>query len=97
MAVEIGRGNVDGDCAVLAAVDWEAAVAGLDAGQLPCSSSEGQLLRLAASLADGIPVDLGSALSGLDERNAILAAAAALRAGGHREAAAGLAGGGELW
>jgi len=51
MAMELGRGMVDG--AVLAAVDWEAAVAGLDAGRLPCSSSEEQMLRLAASIAGG--------------------------------------------
>jgi len=82
VAVEFGRGFVDGS--VMAAVDWEAAVAGLDAGRLPCSSSENQMLRLAASIADGVRLDLGSALSGLDERNATLVAAAVLHAAGHR-------------
>ncbi len=69
---------------VLAAVDWEAAVAALDAGALVCSSSEGQLLRLAASIAAGVAVDLWAALSGLDEGNAWLVAGAVLHAAGHR-------------
>jgi hypothetical protein len=90
--VEFGEGIVDG--AVLAAVDWEAAVAGLDTGRLPCSSSEGQVLRLAASIADGVRLDLGSALLGLDERNATLAAAAVLHAAGHRDRGLRLAVGG---
>ncbi len=51
----------------LALVDWDAAVGALTAGPLVCSDSQGQILRLAASLAEGIPVDLGAAVSGLDE------------------------------
>jgi hypothetical protein len=43
-------------------IDWPAAVAALDTGGLPCSSGERQILRLAASLAEGIPVDLRDAL-----------------------------------
>jgi hypothetical protein len=70
---------------VLAAVDWAAAVAALDAGRLPCSSSEAQMLRLAASIAGGVAVDLGAALSGLDEGNISLVAAAVLRAAGRRD------------
>ncbi len=92
MAVEFGRGMVDGS--VLAAVDFEAA-AGLVAGRLPCSSSQGQVLRLAASLAEGVAVDLGSALSGLDERNACLVAGAVLHAAGHPHLGSWLAFGGE--
>lgn len=65
-----------------AAVDWRATVAGLDAGRLPCSSGEEQVLRLAASLAAGVPVDLGSTLTGLDEHNVALVAAAVAHAGG---------------
>jgi hypothetical protein len=80
IAVEFGQTTADGT--VLAAVDWEAAVADLDSGRLPCSSSEGQMLRLAASIADGTLLDLRSALSGLDESNAALAAAAVLHAAG---------------
>ncbi len=69
----------------MAAVDWEAAVAVLDAGRLPCSGGEGRILRLAASIAVGVPVDLGEAVTGLDENNAVLAAAAVLHAAGHRD------------
>ncbi len=81
--MEFDREMVNGS--VLAAVDWAAAVAALDAGQLPCSSSEGQVLRLAASIADGVPVDLRAALSGLDERNISLVAAAVACGAGHRD------------
>jgi hypothetical protein len=72
-----------------AAVDWEAAVAALGEGQLPCSGSEGQVLRLAASIAHGVRVDLGEAVSGLDRRNAILVATAVLHAAGQQGPAAG--------
>ena len=82
IAVEFGRGLGDGP--VRAAVDWEAAVAGLDGGRLPCSGSEAQMLRLAASLAGGVRLDLGSVLSGLDEHNAALVASAVVYATGHR-------------
>jgi hypothetical protein len=81
--VEFGYGIGDG--AVMAAVDWEAAVAALEAGRLPCSGGEGRMLRLAASMAGGVAVDLGSALLGLDERNITLIAGAVLQAAGHRE------------
>jgi hypothetical protein len=81
--VEFDREVVNG--LVLAGVDWAAAVAALDAGQLPCSSSEGQVLRLAASIAGGVPVDLGAALSGLDEGNVNLVAAAVACGAGHRD------------
>lgn len=64
-------------------VDWQAVVTALDAGRLPCSGSEGQVLRIAASLAEGIPVDLGAAVTGLDQTNLGLVAAAVLAAGGH--------------
>jgi hypothetical protein len=53
----------------MAAVCWPEAVAALDRGQLSGSGSENRILRLAASLADGIPVDLHSAVSGLDDTN----------------------------
>jgi len=83
IAVEFGRGIIGG--AVMAAVDWEAAVAALEAGGLPCSGGEGRMLRLAASMAGGVAVDLGSALPGLDERNITLVAGAVLHAAGHRD------------
>ena len=36
------------------------------------------------SIAEGVPVDMREAVTGLDEDNAVLAAAAVLRAAGHR-------------
>ena len=53
----------------MAAIDWEAAVTALGRGELPCSGGERRLLRPSASLADGIPVDLCDAATGLDDRN----------------------------
>jgi hypothetical protein len=41
------------------------------------------VLRIAASIAEGVPVDMREAVTGLDEGNAVLAAAAVLRAAGH--------------
>jgi hypothetical protein len=52
-----------------AAVDRGAAVAALDAGELPGSGGEKRMLRLVASLADHATVILGEAISGIDERN----------------------------
>jgi 8-oxo-dGTP diphosphatase len=71
----------------LADIDWPAAITALDAGLLPCSGGEGRILRLAASIADGILVDLRNALTGLDSRNAHLVSQAVLHASGHRPAA----------
>ena len=68
----------------IAFVDWVAALTALDAGQLPCSSGEGQLLRIAASLAEGLPVDLRDAITGLDTINTELVAHAICHAAGHR-------------
>jgi hypothetical protein len=54
-------------------------------GELPCASSEGQMLRLAASIAARVPVGLGGAMSGLDAANIGLVADAVLDAAGHRD------------
>ena len=70
---------------LMAVIDWTAAIGMLDAGGLPCGGGERRMLRLAASLAGGIPVDLGGNLTGLDRGNLAAAATAALRAGGHRD------------
>jgi hypothetical protein len=83
IAVEFGQGIASG--AVMAAVDFEAAARALEAGALPCSGGEGRVLRIAASIAGGVPVDLGEAVTGLDENNAVLAAAAVLHAAGYRD------------
>jgi len=76
----------------MAAIDWRAVWTAAEDGQLPCSSSERQVLRVAASIADGVPVDLGDAVGCLDAANSVLVARAVLAAGGHHEMAAGLAG-----
>ena len=81
--MEYGRGITSG--AVMAAVDFEAAARALEAGELPCSGGEGRVLRIAASVGGGVPVDLREAVTGLDENNAVLAAAAVLHAAGHRD------------
>jgi hypothetical protein len=69
----------------LSYVNWEAAITALDTGNLPCSGGEGRMLRLAASLADGIPVDLRDALTGLDADNINLVAKAVLYVSGRRQ------------
>jgi hypothetical protein len=74
--------EMDASVGAVAFLDWGPAVRALGSGQLACSASQGQVLRVAASLAEGIPVDLRDALSGLDERNLSLVAAAVLVAGG---------------
>lgn len=66
-----------------ACVDWPAAITALDTGSLPCSSGEAQMLRLAASPADGIPIDLRDALTRLDTHNLDLVVQAVLHAGRH--------------
>ena len=75
-------GLIDGT--PLAAINWPEAIAALDQGQLPCSSSEAQMLRLTASLAHGIPVDLNDALTSLDRSNTELVSHAVMHASGFR-------------
>ena len=78
-----------GEEALMAVIDWTAAIGTLDAGGLPCGGGERRMLRLAASLAaslaGGIPVGLRDNLTGLDRINLAAAATAVLRAGGHRD------------
>lgn len=75
--------SIPGDGDGLAVIDWRAAIAALD-DSLPCSGGENRMLRLAASLAGGIPVNLRDALTGLDDRNIQLVINAVLHASGHR-------------
>lgn len=72
-------------------IDWSGAVAALDGGRLPCSSGEAQVLRVAASLAAGVPVDLRNALCGLDGDTVVAVAGAVAHAGGYRTATVTLA------
>jgi hypothetical protein len=67
---------------VLAVVSWRAAVRALSSGRLPCAGSEGSVLRIAASIAGGVPVNLSECLSTLDESTIGLVVGAVLRAGG---------------
>ena len=53
----------------MAAIDWDAAIAALNAGVLSCSAGERRILAAAASIAAGIPVDLRDTATGLDARN----------------------------
>ena len=67
----------------LAAISWDAALRALDAGLLPCASSEQAILRIAASLGDpAIPVRLRAVLGNLDTRTITLVAAAITTANG---------------
>ena len=68
--------------ALMASIDWDAAITALSGGRLPCSSGERHMLRLAASIAAGVPVNLSDALTGIDHRNARLLTTAVLHANG---------------
>ena len=68
----------------LAAIDWAAAITALDAS-LPCSGGEQRMLRLAASLGDGTPVNLRDALTGIDDHGIQLVVQAVLHAAGQRK------------
>ena len=65
--VDIFDGFTDGT--PMAAVCWPEVIAALDRGQLSGSTSENKILQLAASLAEGISVDLQNAITGLDDTN----------------------------
>lgn len=58
----------------------------LEAGELPGSSGEKQMLRLAASIAGDIPIQFGDAVTRIDTRNAdLLIDDALLHASGRRQ------------
>lgn len=77
--VRTQAGLADG---ITAVIDWDAAIAALQAGKLPCSSSEAAILHLAASLATATPVTLRHAIIGLDQANLHLIINAVRHAGG---------------
>jgi hypothetical protein len=66
----------------MAYIDWPEAIAALDGGRLPCSGGEGRMLKIAASLAEGVPVNLRDGLTGLDTTNINLVARAVQHTGG---------------
>jgi hypothetical protein len=53
----------------MAAIDWDAAITALQAGELFCSGGERRILLLSASLAAGTPVGLGDTVTGIDDAN----------------------------
>jgi hypothetical protein len=68
----------------VADVDYLSAVNALDRGELPCSGSEANVLRIAASLASGVAtINLGQAISGLDADNTVLVLTAIAHANGY--------------
>jgi hypothetical protein len=73
--------HASSDGTTLAAIDWTAAITALDT-TLPCSGGEQRMLRLAASLGDGIPVNLRDALTGIDGHGIQLVLQAVLHAAG---------------
>ena len=70
---------------VVAAIDFAAAAEAVQ-GMLPCSDGERQVLLVAASIAEGIPVDLREAALCMDGVNAARAAQAVCHAAGRRVA-----------
>lgn len=76
-----------GDATTMAVIDWDGALAAIDTATLVCSSGEEQMLRIAASLAAGAPIDLSSVLTGLDNHNLGVVLAAIAHAGGATTAA----------
>jgi hypothetical protein len=81
--VDVGTSISDGTT-LMAAIGWPAVITALDEGGRPASGGERRVLRLAASLADGIPVDLRDAFTGMDAANVDRAVGAMLHASGHR-------------
>ena len=67
----------------VAAVDFTAAAEAVQ-GVLPCSDGERQVLLVAASIAEGIPVDLREAALCMDAVNAARAAQAVCHVAGRR-------------
>ncbi len=65
----------------VAVIDWPAVITALGTS-LPCSGGEQRMLKITASLADGIPVDLRDTVTGLDDRNIQLLLTAIRRASG---------------
>jgi hypothetical protein len=68
----IQTGRHHATAAPIALIRWPAAVTALAQHRLPCSSSEADILRIAASLGAGTPVRLRDVLGCLDHRNIAL-------------------------
>ena len=81
--ITVGTSISDGTT-IMAAIAWDAAIAALHAGELPCSGGEQRVLKLSSSLAGGIPVDLRNAVTGLDDGNITRLVTAIRHASGKR-------------
>jgi len=68
---------------IVAAIDFAAAANAVQ-GMLACSDGERQVVLIAASIAEGIPVDLREAALCMDAANAAQAARAVCHAAGRR-------------
>lgn len=68
-----------------AVIDWPAVIGALGSS-LACSGGESRMLKITASLADGIPVDLQETITGLDDGNIELLITAIRRAAGQESA-----------
>jgi hypothetical protein len=75
------------DGTTMAWIDWDAVITALDSGHLPSPGTEKRILRIAASLAAGHPVNLRDAIPGLDQRNVSLVVTAVRHAACQRPAA----------
>ena len=73
----------------LAYIRWRAALTALTSGQLPCSTGEADILRIAAGLGANIPVQLRHVLGGLDRHNIGLVTDAIVYANGTATPATG--------
>ena len=71
------------DGTLLAWINWDNAITALNTGQIPASSGETAILRLAASLAAGTPASLRDTVTSLDPHNLQLLTTAIRHAAGH--------------
>ena len=83
----IHHGTSDGT--TMAAIDWDAAIAALAIGNLPCSGGERRILQLAASLAAGTIISLRDTVTGIDDANIALFVTAIGHASGKRPQSSG--------
>ena len=80
--------SISDGTAPMAAIDWEAAITALHAGELPCSGGERRILELSSGLAGGTPVNLRDAVTSLGDGNIARLVTAILHASGNDPRAA---------
>jgi len=81
----VGLVDVEDPAGPWAQIAWPDLDAALRAGRIVGSGGQLRLLRAAASLADGQPVDLGDIAAGLDRPGLVLLLAAIAHAGGSHD------------